>query len=188
MSGKLIILSAPSGAGKSTIVRRLLQHFPQFAFSVSATSREPREGEIDGQHYYFLSPEEFLEEIQKEAFVEWEEVYPQLYYGTLKSEVERLWDSGKQVVFDIDVVGGLNLKKQFSNRALAMFIQPPSTEILEDRLRKRGAESEDRIQMRVEKAKRELLTASEFDHIVVNDVLEDAVTDCIRLCTDFLNE
>lgn len=186
MKGKLIIFSAPSGAGKSTIVKRLLQQLPQLAFSISATSREPRTGEQDGQHYYFLSPEEFQNEIAREAFLEWEEVYPGLYYGTLRAEVERLWEGGKQVIFDIDVVGGLNLKQQFGKNALALFVQPPSLAILEERLRNRGTESEEKLQMRLAKAEQEMATASSFDHIILNDNLEVAVNEALQLVKRFL--
>lgn len=186
MKGKLIIFSAPSGAGKSTIVKRLLQQLPQLAFSISATSREPRTGEQDGQHYYFLSPEEFQKEIAREAFLEWEEVYPGLYYGTLRAEVERLWEGGKQVIFDIDVVGGLNLKQQFGKNALALFVQPPSLAILEERLRNRGTESEEKLQMRLAKAEQEMATASSFDHIILNDNLEVAVNEALQLVKRFL--
>jgi guanylate kinase len=186
MVGKLIILSAPSGSGKSTIIRRLLQHFPNLSFSISATSRKARQGEEEGIHYYFMSPEEFKEDIQNEAFLEWEEVYPDHFYGTLRSEVVRIWDSGKQVAFDIDVQGGLNLKKQFERRALALFIQPPSIEVLEERLTNRGTESEDKIQMRVDKAREELLLADQFDQIIINDDLEEAVAQAISVCKAFI--
>lgn len=186
MKGKLIIFSAPSGAGKSTIVKRLLQQLPQLAFSTSATSRAPRAGEQEGQHYYFISAEEFQEEIKRDAFLEWEEVYPGLYYGTLRAEVERLWESGKQVVFDIDVVGGLNLKQQFGENALALFVQPPSLATLEERLRNRGTESEEKLQMRLAKAEQEMATATSFDHILVNDNLEHAVNEALHLVRRFL--
>lgn len=186
MKGKLIIFSAPSGAGKSTIVKRLLQQLPQLAFSISATSREPRPGEQEGQHYYFMSPEAFQEEINRDAFLEWEEVYPGLYYGTLRAEVERLWESGKQVVFDIDVVGGLNLKQQFGENALALFVQPPSLAILEERLRNRGTESEEKLQMRLVKAQQEMATAPSFDHVLFNDHLEVAVNEALQMVKKFI--
>lgn len=186
MPGKLIILSAPSGAGKSTIIRRLLQHFPELSFSISATSRKPRQGEEEGVHYYFMSPEEFQEDIDKGAFLEWQEVYPDHFYGTLRSEVVRIWDSGRQVAFDIDVQGGINLKKQFEHRALALFIQPPSVEVLRERLVKRGTESEEKIQMRVDKARDEIQFADQFDTIIINDVLDQAVQDAIDACNAFL--
>ena len=188
MKAKLVILSAPSGAGKSTIVRRLLQAIPELSFSVSATSRSTRPSEIDGKHYYFLSPEEFQEEIKKDAFLEWEEVYAGMYYGTLKSEVDRLWESGKQVAFDIDVEGGIKLKKAFGTRALAVFIQPPSLEVLEARLRGRGTETEESLAKRLGKAKAELGKADQFDTIIINDDLETAVADCIQQVEAFLKE
>ena len=186
MSGKLLIFSAPSGAGKSTIVRRLLQELSQLSFSISATSRAPREGEEDGRHYYFLTESEFREEIEKDAFLEWEEVYSGVFYGTLRQEVERLWAIGKQVVFDIDVQGGLNLKTQFQNRALALFIQPPSLQILEERLRGRGTESEEQLKMRIDKAEKEMELADRFDGIILNDDLEKAVEQALEQVQNFL--
>jgi guanylate kinase len=174
MSGKLVIFSAPSGAGKSTIVRHLMGRDLGLAFSISATSRQPREGELDGREYYFRTPGAFRDLIEKQAFIEWEEVYPGQYYGTLHSELERIWKEGLHAVFDIDVMGGLNLKKAFGDRACAIFIQPPSMEVLEQRLRSRGSDSEASLRTRIEKAGQEMQYASQFDHIVVNDRLEDA--------------
>ncbi len=174
MSGKLVIFSAPSGAGKSTIVRHLMGRDLGLAFSISATSRQPREGELDGREYHFRTPEAFRDLIEKQAFIEWEEVYPGQYYGTLHSELERIWQEGLHAVFDIDVMGGLNLKKAFGDQACAIFIQPPSMEILEQRLRSRGSDSEASLRTRIEKAEQEMQYASQFDHIVVNDRLEDA--------------
>ena len=186
MQEKLVVISAPSGAGKSTIVNKVLPEIENLEFSISATSRLPRGKEKHGEHYYFLSPEEFKKAITENAFIEYEEVYPDQYYGSLKSEVVRLWENGKAVIFDIDVVGGLNLKKMYGEKALAIFIQPPSVEVLEQRLRGRGTDSEDKIQTRLGKSKKELARASEFDHVVVNDDLDDATEQVYSLITQFL--
>jgi guanylate kinase len=186
--GKCIIISAPSGAGKTTIVHHLLKIFPELEFSVSATSRPKRPNEEDGKDYYFLSPEEFKKRIENKEFIEWEEVYPNQFYGTLKSEIERIWNSGKHVIFDVDVVGGLNLKKIFKDKALAIFIMPPSLEELEKRLRQRKTEPEEKIRMRLEKAQQEISRAKEFDKIVVNDNLTHAVADAEKFVRDFLYE
>ncbi|RMG75925.1 MAG: guanylate kinase [Bacteroidetes bacterium] len=186
--GKCIIISAPSGAGKTTIVHHLLKIFPELEFSVSATSRPRRANEQNGKDYYFLSPEEFKKRIENNEFIEWEEVYPNQYYGTLKSEIERIWNEGKHVIFDVDVVGGLNLKKIFKDRALAIFIMPPSMEVLEERLRQRKTEAEEKIKMRLNKAKEEIAKAKEFDKIVVNDNLSHAVADAEKFIRNFLNE
>ncbi len=186
MNGKLIIFSAPSGSGKSTLVQHLMGKDLGLAFSISATSRPPREGEVDGREYHFMSPDAFRDLIQKEAFIEWEEVYPGQYYGTLQSELERIWAQGGYAVFDIDVVGGLNLKKEFGDRSCAIFISPPSAKVLEQRLRSRGSDDEASIQKRLEKAKHEMQFASKFDHILLNDRLEDAKSEAESLVREFL--
>lgn len=174
--GKLIVFSAPSGSGKTTIVRALLKR-PELnlAFSISATSRTPRGQEVDGKDYYFLSQKEFEQNIRDGAFLEWEEVYPGQHYGTLLEEVNRLLEEGKNVVFDIDVIGGLNIKKQFNDEALALFVQPPSIEVLAQRLEQRGTDSSEKIHMRLEKARLELSQAPNFDHAVINESLDQAI-------------
>lgn len=187
-NGKLVIFSAPSGAGKSTLVNYLLPQFPQLSFSISATSRAPRGQEEHGKDYYFLSSEEFKMRVAQDELLEWEEVYSGTYYGTLRTEVERIWSEGKVVVFDIDVVGALNLKKQFGDRALALFVQAPSVEILEQRLRGRGTDSEEKIQQRVAKATIEMARAPEFDKVVVNDDLNTAKAEALAILKDFLGE
>lgn len=186
--GKLIIFSAPSGSGKTTIVRRLLSHFPQFEFSISATSRQPRGTEQNGVDYYFLSQEEFSAAVAENRFVEWEEVYAGTCYGTLRSEMERIWAKGNVIVFDVDVLGGINLKKIFGDDACSIFVQPPSIEELERRLRGRATDSEEVIAKRVAKAEFELSKASEFDHVVVNDDLDVAVDETISIINAFLDE
>ncbi len=185
-NGKLVIFSAPSGAGKSTLVNYLLPQFPELSFSISATSRSPRGREQHGKDYYFLSSEEFKARVAGDELLEWEEVYAGTYYGTLRSEVERIWAQGKVVVFDIDVVGALNLKRQFGDRALALFVQAPSVEILEQRLRGRGTDSEEKIQQRVAKATIEMARAPEFDKVVVNDDLDTAKAEALAILKDFL--
>jgi guanylate kinase len=186
MDGKLFIFSAPSGSGKSTIVQHLMKQELGLAFSISATSREPRADELDGREYYFLSPEAFQERIGRDEFVEWEEVYPGKYYGTLRSELDRIWTSGKHALFDIDVMGGLNLKKQFDSNACAIFVSPPSLEVLEERLRARGTDSEASIRERLAKAEEELKFAPRFDHILVNDHLETVLKEAEALVKNFL--
>lgn len=185
-AGKLVIFSAPSGAGKSTLVHYLLPKFKELSFSISATSRAPRGEEKHGQDYYFLSAEDFQKRAQNDEFLEWEEVYAGTYYGTLKSEVQRLWDEGKTVVFDIDVVGGLNLKKIFGPQALAMFVQAPSIQVLEQRLRGRGTDSEEKIAERLAKASTEMERAPEFDAIIINDELERAKAEAAEILENFL--
>lgn len=185
-NGKLVIFSAPSGAGKSTLVNYLLPQFPELSFSISATSRSPRGREVHGKEYYFLSSEEFKAHVAGDELLEWEEVYVGTYYGTLRSEVERIWAQGKVVVFDIDVAGALNLKKQFGDRALALFVQAPSVEILEQRLRGRGTDSEEKIQQRVAKATIEMARAPEFDKVVVNNNLDTAKAEALAILKDFL--
>lgn len=186
-SGKLIIFSAPSGSGKTTIVRHLLKTYPdKIEFSISATSRPKRGIEENGKDYYYLSPEEFKQKVADEEFLEWEEVYAGTHYGTLKSEVERIWAKGKAVIFDIDVEGGLNLKNQFKENALAIFVMPPSLKILEERLRSRQTDSQESIARRLQKAEKELKTAELFDVFIINEVLEDALLKAERLVDDFL--
>jgi guanylate kinase len=175
--GKSIIVSAPSGAGKTTIVHRLMTEIPALAFSISACSRSARPMEQEGKDYYFLGVEGFKKAIENQEFIEWEEVYTDHYYGTLRREVQRLWDEGKVIIFDVDVVGGLNLKALFKEHALSVFIKPPSVEILEKRLRARETESEERIALRIKKSGWELSQAESFDVCILNDDLEKAVLD-----------
>lgn len=187
MEGKLIIFSAPSGAGKTTIVKRLLEKYgDKIAFSISASTREPRAGEVDGEDYYFISKEEFLHRIAKKEFVEFEEVYSGTFYGTLRSEIERIWEEGKAVIFDIDVIGGLHLKRKFGDSALAVFVQPPTLDVLIDRLRGRGTDSEEKLKERIEKADKELAYADKFDVILKNDDLEDACNEASDLLINFV--
>jgi len=183
---KMIIISAPSGAGKTTIVKHLLQRFPQLGFSVSATSRAIREGELNGREYYFMSAEEFRLMIENNKLLEWQEVYPGSYYGTQVSEIERIASNGQFPVFDVDVVGGLNIKKMFGDNALAVFIRPPSFEILESRLRSRATDSEESLQKRLSKVKQELTYEYDFDQVIVNDKLEDALKHAEMLVKCFL--
>lgn len=185
-NGKLFVFSAPSGSGKTTLVKHLLTQNLPLGFSISATSRSPRGKEIEGVDYYFLSQEAFQKKIEEDAFVEYEEVYNGAFYGTLRSEVERLWAEGKHVLFDIDVVGGLNIKEQFPEETLAIFVQPPSLEELENRLRKRGTETEDKIQQRLDKSAKELIYSQDFDVILVNDNLNTAKQEVVRLVKQFL--
>lgn len=184
--GKCVIFSAPSGAGKTTIVHHLLDKDLGLEFSVSACSREPRPNEVDGKDYHFLGADKFKEKIKEGAFVEWEEVYSNNFYGTLYAEIERIWNEGKTVIFDVDVIGGLNLKRKFQEQALAIFVQPPSYTELERRLRSRSTETESKINQRMEKAKKELKFAPEFDHIIVNDELEAAIAEAEQLVREFL--
>lgn len=184
--GKCIILCAPSGAGKTSITKFLLEQNLNLAFSTSACTREKRANEIDGVDYYFLSPEEFKNEIENNKFVEWEEVYKDSFYGTLTTEVERIWDNGKNVIFDVDVEGGLSLTKYFGENALAIFIQPPSLEVLEERLRKRGTESEELLQKRLDKATNELSFSKWFDTIVINEDLNTAQQEILTIVRAFL--
>jgi len=185
--GKCIIFSAPSGAGKTTIVHGLLDRMDNLAFSISACSRAPRPNEIDGKDYYFLSVEDFKTRIDSGDFIEWEEVYKDHFYGTLKSEVERLWKLNKTVVFDVDVFGGINLKSYFGENALSFFIQPPSINTLEQRLRNRKTESEDKIQTRLKKASEELKMSDKFDRIVVNDNLGLTIDEVEKYVKEYLN-
>lgn len=185
-SGKCVIFSAPSGAGKTTIVHHLLGKDLGLAFSVSACSRDPRPNETNGKDYYFLGVEGFKKAVKNDEFIEWEEVYTDNFYGTLRAELERIWSQGKAVIFDVDVVGGLNIKRIFGDQALAVFVQPPSYEILEERLRGRSTESEEKIAMRLSKAKQELSTADQFDVILINDDLERACAEAEVLVHQFL--
>lgn len=185
--GKSIIVSAPSGAGKTTIVRRLMAEIPALAFSISACSRSARPMEQEGKDYYFLGVDGFREAIANGDFIEWEEVYTDHYYGTLKREVQRLWDEGKVIIFDVDVVGGLNLKALFKERALSVFIQPPSVEVLEKRLRARETESEERITLRIKKSSWELSQAESFDVCILNEHLEVAVSEAITQVNQFIS-
>jgi guanylate kinase len=186
MKEKLFIFSAPSGAGKSTIVQHLLKQDLGLEFSISATSRKARAGEKDGREYYFISPGKFRKLIDEGAFIEWEEVYPNQYYGTLYSEVHKIWKRGKHAIFDIDVVGGLNLKKKYDQRACSVFIKPPSQAILEQRLRSRGTDDEASLQLRLGKAMSEMEYASRFDHILINDSLENSLAEAKKIVLDFL--
>lgn len=188
-NGKLIIFSAPSGSGKTTIVRHLLKTFPnQLEFSISATTRPKRGEEVNERDYYYLSVDEFKNKIEKKEFLEWEEVYAGNYYGTLRTEAERIWSKGKTVIFDIDVEGGLNLKNQFKGDALSIFVMPPSIKILEERLSSRSTDSPESIARRVAKAEKELKTAELFDCFILNEVLEDALKKAEMLVSLFLNK
>lgn len=185
--GKLLVFSAPSGSGKTTIVRHLLGlDYLNLEFSVSATSRERRGDEVDGKDYYFMSLKEFKSKIRNDEFLEWEEVYRDCFYGTLKSEVERIWAKGKHVIFDIDVAGGLRIKKKFPNETLAVFVKPPSVDELKIRLKKRKTESEDKINMRVAKASIELATAPQFDKIIKNINLDVALLEAENLVAKYV--
>lgn len=187
MKGRLIIISAPSGAGKTTIVKYLLASGLNLEFSVSATTRNMRINETDGKDYYFLSVEEFLKKVDDGEFAEWEEVYKDHYYGTLKKEIERIWANGNHVLFDVDVKGGISLKKIFGSGALSIFIKPPSVEELEKRLINRGTDSPEKIRMRVMKAAEEMKSAEKFDHVVINDNLEKAQEEAYKLIYNFIN-
>jgi len=186
-NGKLIIFSAPSGAGKTTIVRHLLHQNFNLEFSVSACSRQKREKETDGKDYYFLTVEEFKEKIKNNEFIEWEEVYKDQFYGTLKSEINRIREKGKHVIFDVDVVGGLNLKNQYKDQALAIFILPPSRKELEKRLNKRLTDNSESIKHRIAKAEKEMKYAEKFDKIIINKNLNQAYKEAIRVVKNFIN-
>jgi len=186
--GKLIIFSAPSGSGKSTIINYLLSQNLNLQFSISATSRLPRGEEKHGVEYYFHTPDEFRTKIANEEFLEYEEVYRDKFYGTLKKEVQRILDNGGNVNFDVDVVGGCNIKKYYGDRALSIFVEPPSIEELRARLEKRGTDSPEIIDARVEKAEHEIRFASQFDVVIHNDNLEDAKNKALKVVTDFLNK
>ena len=186
--GKLIIFSAPSGSGKTTIVKELLKVFPQFEFSISATSRAPRGTEQNGVDYFFLTQEEFRQKMSEDAFVEWEEVYNGTCYGTLKSEMERIWSKGNIIIFDVDVMGGINLKKIFGEVACSIFIMPPSVEVLRERLIGRATDSMETIEKRVAKAEFEISKAQEFDHVIVNDILNEAVEQTKQVISGFISK
>lgn len=189
MNKKLIIFSAPSGAGKTTIVRHLLSKYSdKLEFSISASTREPRGSEENGKDYYFISKEEFLHKVAKQEFIEFEEVYSGTYYGTLRSELDRIWSLGKSVIFDIDVVGGLRLKSKFPDEALAIFVNPPSLEVLKERLTGRGTDSQEKLKERFAKAEQELSYADRFDVILNNFELEVAKTEAEHLVLDFIDE
>lgn len=184
--GKLVIFSAPSGAGKTTIVQHLLRQMPQLEFSISATTRQPRGDEQDGKDYYFISLPEFTHRIAKKQFVEFEEVYTGTFYGTLRTEIERIWEKGKTVIFDIDVEGGMHLKRKYGEQALAIFVQPPSLEVLIERLTGRGTDSSEKLQERFAKAEKELNYAPQFDIILKNHDLETACKEAKELVKNFI--
>lgn len=187
--GKLLVFSAPSGSGKTTIVRHLLSKKDlNLEFSISAATRDARGEEVNGKDYYFMSIEEFKKHIKADDFVEWEEVYRDNFYGTLKSEIERIWANGKNVIFDIDVAGGLRIKKKFPNETLAVFVKPPSIDELKIRLKKRSTESEDKINMRIAKASVELATAPQFDKIIKNYDLDIAKEEAYQLVKEFVQD
>jgi guanylate kinase len=186
--GKCIIFSAPSGAGKTTIVHYLLKQNLGLSFSVSACSRDSRTNEINGKDYYFIGLENFKQKIKEDAFIEWQEVYKDNFYGTLKTEVQKIWNEGKAVIFDVDVFGGLNLKKTLGEKALAIFVEPPSIQELENRLNLRDTESQEKIKLRISKAKKEMEQAPLFDQIIRNENLEDACKSAYKLVKSFLEK
>jgi guanylate kinase len=188
MSGKLVIISAPSGAGKTTIVKHLLNIGLNLEFSVSATTRSPRPGERDGEDYYFMSLEEFRKRVRNDEFIEWEEVYKDHLYGTLKSEIERIHNKGSNVIFDVDAKGGISLKNKFGNRSVALFIMPPSVGELETRLNVRGKDTPEKIRMRIEKAEAEMKLANQFDDVIVNRELDRAKKETTEIVTSFLSD
>ena len=184
--GKLIVISAPSGAGKTSIVHQLLKVIPELSFSVSASSRERRENEVHGKDYYFLGIKGFHKKIKEDAFLEWEQVYENQYYGTLKSEIKRIWSEGKIVIFDVDVVGGLNIKKQYPKECLSIFIMPPSIEVLAERLIGRGSESDESVKKRLDKVEEETSKSGQFDTIILNDDFEIACRETKEIITKFI--
>ena len=188
LQGKVVIFSAPSGAGKTTIVKALLATQERLSFSVSACSRAPRGQEIDGKDYHFIGVSGFKSKIHNNEFVEWEEVYKDHFYGTLNTELNLIWRNNKTVVFDVDVVGGVNLKKKFGANALSIFVMPPSIDVLEERLRNRKTDSEDRINQRLSKAAQEIELSEDFDVIIENDRLEEAISQATKVVNEFLAE
>jgi len=186
MTGKLVIISAPSGAGKTTIVKHLLQSGLNLSFSISATTRQPRGEEKEGVDYFFLTPNEFRKRVDNNEFIEWEEVYTNIMYGTLKCEMERIWAKGQHVLFDVDAQGGISLKKIFKLNSISIFIMPPSVIELENRLIKRGTDTPDKIKTRIEKAHEEMKLASQFDTIIVNHELDKAKEEAVKILTSFL--
>ena len=184
--GKLIVISAPSGAGKTSIVHHLLKSMDELSFSVSACSREKRDNETHGKDYYFLGVEGFQNKIKEDAFLEWEQVYENQYYGTLKSEIERIWSEGKTVIFDVDVIGGLNIKKQYPKQCLLLFIMPPSLEVLAERLIGRRSESDESLQKRLDKAEEEIAQNQQFDRVILNDDFEIACEETVEVITNFI--
>lgn len=185
--GKFIVVSAPSGSGKTTLVKALLSENLPLSFSISATSREPRGDEVNGVDYYFLSAIEFKNYIKQEAFIEYEEVYPNKFYGSLKTEVERNWKSGKHVIFDIDVIGALNIKKKYPNQTLSIFINPPSINVLEERLRLRGTDRETALLERIQKANEEIKFSEKFDKSIINDDLKKSKKQIVKVVKDFID-
>jgi guanylate kinase len=188
IEGKVIVFSAPSGAGKTTIVRALLKKIPSLSFSISACSREPRPNEIDGKDYFFMGVEGFRDRIKKNEFLEWEEVYSDHYYGTLNSELKRIWSDSKTVIFDVDVKGGIAIKKVLKDSALSIFVMPPSIEELEKRLRHRQTETEDKIKQRIAKSALEISQSNAFDVVLENDNLDRAISEAVVLIEKFRNE
>ncbi len=188
MEGKVIIFSAPSGAGKTTVVKHILQLFSNLEFSISATTRPCRENETDGKDYFFMSEKVFRKRIASKDFIEYEEVYPGRYYGTLRSEIERIWQKGSHVVFDVDVKGGVNIKKIFKDKALSVFVSPPDISTLEERLKNRGTETPETLAIRVSKAKEEMTFAPQFDIILKNDKLEETLVKAENIVSDFINK
>jgi len=187
MSGKIVIFSAPSGAGKTTIAKEILRRIPNLEFSVSACSRPIRKGEKEGVDYYFLSVEDFKRKIDNNEFLEWQQVYPGSYYGTLKSEMQRIWNDGKNVMFDVDTFGGINIKNEYREKALSIFIKTITIETLEARLNARGTETADSLKKRMDKAKIELSHSNEFDKIIINDNLDKAIEEAYNTITNFLS-
>jgi len=186
--GKLVIVSAPSGAGKTSIVKYILKHQPGLEFSISATSRPPRDGEMDGLDYYFMAADEFMKKIDNNDFVEWEEVYNNIFYGTLRSEIKRIWDKGRNIIFDVDVKGGISLKKEFGERAISLFIKPPGIDELRKRLIKRGTDHPADIEVRINKASEEMTDAVSFDKVIINDDLDKACNEALMICKGFLED
>jgi len=183
---KLIVISAPSGAGKTSIVKHLLKNMDALSFSVSACSRDKRENETDGKDYHFLGVDGFKNKIKEDAFLEWEEVYENQFYGTLKSEVQRVWNEGKVVIFDVDVAGGLNIKKQYPQECLSIFIMPPSVDVLRERLSGRGSETDEKIEVRLAKAEEEIAKNQKFDKVILNDDFEIACEETQEVISNFI--